>query len=62
MESTPEKFSPALEGDIAYLSLLARGRIGRWLQGRLSAADLVQQTFLQALQHREAFRGTSEAE
>jgi RNA polymerase sigma-70 factor, ECF subfamily len=45
-----------------YLSLLARLQIGRRLQGKADAADLVQETFLEAHQHWEGFRGTTEAE
>src|SRR5690349_20856577 len=45
-----------------YLTLLARTQIGRRLQGKADAADLVQETFLQVHQHIEGYRGTSEAE
>src|ERR1700744_900348 len=45
-----------------YLSLLARLQIGRRLQGKVDAADLVQETFLEAHRNWERFRGTSEAE
>src|SRR3954453_13531106 len=45
-----------------YLTLLARTQIGRRLQGKADAADLVQETFLQVHQHIGAFRGTSEGE
>src|SRR5437667_1328 len=45
-----------------YLSLLARLQIGRRLQGKADAADLVQDTFLEAHRHWERFRGTTEAE
>jgi len=45
-----------------YLSLLARLQIGRRLQGKVDAADLVQDTFLEAHQNRIRFRGTTEAE
>jgi RNA polymerase sigma-70 factor, ECF subfamily len=44
-----------------YLLLLARLQIGRRLQGKVDAADLVQETFLQAHQHFAQFEGTSEA-
>jgi RNA polymerase sigma-70 factor (ECF subfamily) len=46
----------------SYLTLLARTQIGRRLQGKADAADLVQETFLQVHQHIGGFRGTSEAE
>jgi len=45
-----------------YLSLLARLQIGRRLQGKLDAGDLVQETFLGVHQHFDQFRGSSEAE
>ncbi|MFT3920915.1 MAG: sigma-70 family RNA polymerase sigma factor [Myxococcales bacterium] len=45
-----------------YLTLLARTQIGRRLQGKADASDLVQEAFLQAHQHIGGFRGTSEAE
>lgn len=46
----------------SYLALLARLEIGRRLQGKVDAADLVQDTFLEAHRHFPAFRGTVEAE
>jgi RNA polymerase sigma-70 factor (ECF subfamily) len=46
----------------SYLSILARLQIGRRLQGKVDAADLVQDTFLQAHRHFPDFRGTEEAE
>ncbi len=45
-----------------YLSLMARLHIGRRLQGKADAADLVQETFLAAHQNWEQFRGTTERE
>jgi RNA polymerase sigma-70 factor (ECF subfamily) len=45
-----------------YLELLARLQIGRRLQGKVDAADLVQETFLQATVHFVQFRGASEPE
>ena len=45
-----------------YLGLLARLQIGRRLQGKVDAADLVQDTFLEAHRHFADFRGTVEAE
>jgi RNA polymerase sigma-70 factor, ECF subfamily len=45
-----------------YLALLARMQIGRRLQGKVDAADLVQETFLKAHRDFPQFRGTSEAE
>jgi len=44
-----------------YLALLARLQIGRRLQGKVDAADLVQETFLEAHRDFAQFRGTTEA-
>jgi len=46
----------------AYLGLLARVQIGRRLQGKINASDLVQETFLKAHEHFADFRGESERE
>jgi RNA polymerase sigma-70 factor (ECF subfamily) len=45
-----------------YLSLLARLQIGRRLQGKVDASDIVQEAFLEAHRHFGQFRGTTEAE
>ena len=45
-----------------YLALLARLQIGRRLQGKVDASDLVQETFLKAHRDFPRFRGASEAE
>lgn len=45
-----------------YLTLLARLQIDRRLQGKIDAADVVQDTFLKAHRHFGQFRGTTEAE
>src|SRR5438067_1160990 len=45
-----------------YLALLARLQIGRRLQGKVDASDLVQETFLKAHRDFARFRGTTEAE
>jgi RNA polymerase sigma-70 factor (ECF subfamily) len=45
-----------------YLELLARIQIGRRLQSKVDAADLVQETFLDAHASFDDFRGTSERE
>jgi len=45
-----------------YLTLLARLQIGRRLQGKVDAADLVQETFLRAHRHFDQFQGATEAE
>jgi RNA polymerase sigma-70 factor (ECF subfamily) len=56
------KLGSLLELYRGYLGLLARLQIGRRLQGKVDAADLVQETFLEAHQNWERFRGTTEAE
>jgi RNA polymerase sigma-70 factor (ECF subfamily) len=45
-----------------YLSLLARVQIGRRLQCKVDAADVVQETFLEAHRNFANFRGQTEAE
>jgi RNA polymerase sigma-70 factor (ECF subfamily) len=45
-----------------YLALLARVQIGRRLQGKVDASDVVQETFLEASRNFARFRGGSEAE
>lgn len=45
-----------------YLELLARLQISRRLRGKIDAADLVQETFLEAHAGFAQFRGTTEAE
>jgi RNA polymerase sigma-70 factor, ECF subfamily len=51
-----------LGGYESYLTLLARLQISRRLQGKVDAADLVQETFLNAHRDFHQFRGTTEAE
>ena len=51
-----------LERYRGYLTILARTQIGRRLQGKADAADLVQETFLEAHKHISRFRGGTEAE
>jgi RNA polymerase sigma-70 factor (ECF subfamily) len=45
-----------------YLALLARLQIGRRLQGKVDAADLVQETFLDAHRNFVQFQGGTEGE
>jgi RNA polymerase sigma-70 factor (ECF subfamily) len=51
-----------LERYRAYLGVLARVQIGRRLQGKVDASDLVQEAFLGAFRDFGQFRGTSEKE
>jgi RNA polymerase sigma-70 factor (ECF subfamily) len=51
-----------LESYRAYLTVLAGVQIGRRLQGKVDAADVVQEAFLGAARDFGQFRGTSEAE
>jgi RNA polymerase sigma-70 factor (ECF subfamily) len=51
-----------LESYRAYLLVLARVQIGRRLQGKVDAADLVQEAFLGASRDWAQFRGTTEKE
>jgi RNA polymerase sigma-70 factor (ECF subfamily) len=51
-----------LERYRAYLSVLARVQIGRRLQGKVDASDVVQDAFLGAYRDFAQFRGTSEKE
>jgi RNA polymerase sigma-70 factor, ECF subfamily len=46
----------------SYLELLARVQIGRRLRGKVDAADLVQETFLEAYRHFAQFQGTTQGE
>ena len=45
-----------------YLAMLARLQIGRRLQGKVDASDLVQETFLEAYRDFGQFRGMTEQE
>jgi RNA polymerase sigma-70 factor (ECF subfamily) len=45
-----------------YLTVLARVQIGRRLQGKMEAADLIQETFLEAQRALPNFRGSGERE
>ena len=51
-----------LESYSTYLTLLARVQIGRRIQGKVDAGDVVQETFLEAHRQIANFRGTTEAE
>jgi RNA polymerase sigma-70 factor, ECF subfamily len=45
-----------------YLTLLARAQIGQRIQGKADPADVVQETFIEALRDLPAFRGDSPGE
>ena len=51
-----------LAGYSAYLQLLGRLQLNRRLQGKIDAADVVQETFLEAARDFGQFRGRTEAE
>src|SRR3954447_16258324 len=51
-----------LESYSRYLTLLARVQIGRRVQGKVDAGDIVQETFLEAHRQFPNFRGGSEGE
>ena len=51
-----------LESYSRYLTLLSRVQIGRRLQGKVDAGDVVQEVFLEAHRQFQQFRGTSEGE
>src|SRR5438874_2343435 len=57
-----EAREPVLEHYRAYLHLLARLRLGRRLQGKLDASDLVQATLLRAQQAIDQCQGESQHE
>ena len=58
----PDALGQVLEHFRSYLTVLARLQIGRRLQGKADAADLVQETFLDAARSFDRFRGATEAE
>jgi RNA polymerase sigma-70 factor, ECF subfamily len=45
-----------------YLNLVARAQVESWLQAKVDASDLIQQTLLEAYRDFAHFRGTTEAE
>jgi len=58
----PDALGRLLESYRAYLRLLARLQVGRQLQSKVDASDLVQEAFLQAHRAFPEFRGASEGE
>jgi RNA polymerase sigma-70 factor (ECF subfamily) len=57
-----QALGPLLELYRNYLTLLARMQIGRWLQGKVDASDLVQETFLAAHRDFAGCRAATEKE
>lgn len=62
MIQEPQSETWPLDRYANYLKLLARLQLDSRLHAKLDASDIVQQTLLQAHQHRGQFRGGSEAE
>jgi RNA polymerase sigma-70 factor (ECF subfamily) len=61
-EGDTDALGRLLEAYRNYLNLLARLEVGRRLQAKVDASDLVQETFLQAYRAFPDFRGVTEAE
>ena len=61
-EGSDDSLGLLLESFSNYLEILALGQMGRQLQTRLSACDVVQDTFLEAHQGFAQFRGETIAE
>jgi RNA polymerase sigma-70 factor (ECF subfamily) len=57
-----QALGPLLERYRHYLQLLARLQIGRRLQGKVDASDVIQEVFLEAHRHFDRFQGMEEAE
>ncbi len=57
-----EALGRLLEAYHQFLTLMARLQVGRRLQGKVDASDLVQETFLEAHRDFPRFRGRSEGE
>lgn len=55
----PATLGRLLEAHRDYLRLLARLQIGRQLQGKVDASDVVQEAFLDAHRYFDAFRGST---
>lgn len=58
----PDAIGSLLERYRTYLSLLVRVQIGRRLQGKVDADDVLQEVFLEAHRDFGRFRGTTEGE
>jgi RNA polymerase sigma-70 factor (ECF subfamily) len=59
-DGSESHLGPLLESYRHYLDLLARVEVGQRLQAKLDAADLVQETLLEAVKNFAKFRGTDE--
>jgi RNA polymerase sigma-70 factor, ECF subfamily len=57
-----QALGPLLERYRHYLLLLARLQIGRRLQGKVDASDVVQEVFLEAHRHFDRFAGTEQGQ
>ena len=57
-----ETLGRMLESYRSYMRLLARIEIGRRLQGKVDASDVVQETFLEAHNHFQNFQGNAEGQ
>jgi len=62
VNSASEDAGQLLEGCRQYLLMIANEVIGTQLQAKLGASDLVQDTFLEAQRHLDAFRGQTKGE
>ena len=62
MADDGEELAGRLESFRNYLLLLARAQIDGRLRGKLDPDDLVQQTLTRALEKRDRFRGSADAQ
>ena len=62
MSVSPENSSDEFEPFRGYLQVLAESQLHARLKSKVDAADVVQQTMLQAYQAREQFRGQTDSE
>ena len=62
MSDQPSQTSDEFESFRSYLQVLAESQLHAKLKCKLDAADIVQQTMMQAYQARQQFRGTTDSE